>query len=257
MIGVILTGGLGTRMNGSYKERGITARITNKHVLPIYDGEECIPMILLPIMTLVNAGIKDICIVTGGRYKGQIIDYLGNGKEFGIDNLTYAFQHGEGGIPDALYTARHVAKGQNVVCILGDNYFDDFDLKSYLQNWEKEVDDVPTAGVFLTEREDANRFGVVEFDDVGNIKCLVEKPKDPPTKWCATGLYLFDKKLFDIIPEQKQSSRKEFEVVDTLTWYLKNGILTYKKFNSYWSDCGSPKTIFEVSNYLASKKANK
>jgi glucose-1-phosphate thymidylyltransferase len=231
MVGIILSGGLGTRM-GYY-----THRVTNKHLCYVYNRA----MIDYPLVSLVEAGVKDVVVVTGGRHGGAIMDYLGNGKEFGLRTLNYARQYGEGGIADALRCAKPFAKGSKVFVILGDNLFED-NLKDALST--------ENASVFLKEVENPSAYGVATI--VGDrITKVVEKPKIPESKWAITGAYVFDSDVFDIIETLKPSQRGELEVTDIIQHYLNAGRLKHHYLKGYWTDLGSPETLLAGSNFIA------
>ena len=198
MKGVILAGGLGTRLYPLTK-------VTNKHLLPVYNK----PMIYYPINTLIEAGITDILIVTGGNSAGDFLRLLGNGKDFGLKHLNYTYQEGEGGIADALLLAEHFAGGDKIVVILGDNIIE--------KSIKKEVDIFKKqkvgARILLKEVENPERFGVAEIKK-GKIVRIIEKPKKPPSNLVVTGIYMYDNQVFDIIRTLEPSDRGELEITD-------------------------------------------
>ncbi|MCE5330289.1 NTP transferase domain-containing protein [bacterium] len=239
MKGVILAGGLGSRLMPCTK-------VTNKHLLPVYDK----PMIYYPIMTLVNSGITDILIVTGGNHAGEFLRLLGNGKEFGLKDISYTFQEGEGGIADALKLAEHFAKDEKVFVILGDNIVED--------NVKKHVDDFirqPNgAKVFLKEVSDPKRFGVAAIKD-GKIISIEEKPENPKSNLAVCGLYMYDNEVFNIAKNLKPSNRGELEITDVNNEYIGRGNMTYSILNGWWTDAGTFESLFKASCLIAAQKS--
>lgn len=241
MKGVILAGGLGTRLYPLTK-------VTNKHLLPVYDK----PMIYYPIQTLVNAKIKDILLVTGGNSAGDFLRLLGNGKEFGLEYLSYAYQEGEGGIAEALGLAKHFVKDDKVVVILGDNIIEKNIVKQ-VKEFEKQK---KGAKILLKEVEDPWRFGVAEI--VGNeIVGIEEKPKEPKSNLVVTGIYMYDSRVFDIISTLKPSARGELEITDVNNTYIKEKSLTWSLLDGWWSDAGTFQSLYRASNLVAKTGANK
>lgn len=236
MKGVILAGGLGTRLYP-------LTYATNKHLLPVYDK----PMVYYPIRTLVDAGINEILIVVGGPYAGHFIRVLRNGKELGIKHLEFAYQEGEGGIADAMRLTEDFSDRKPVCVILGDNCTD-----AAIKNEVKDFKD--GACVFLKEVSDPKRFGVPEFDKNKNIIRIEEKPKDPKSNFAVTGLYLFDNTVFEKIRSLKPSVRGELEITDVNNLYIKEGRLSWSKLKGFWSDAGTFNSLFEVNKYWANKK---
>lgn len=236
MKGVILAGGLGTRLYP-------LTYATNKHLLPIYDK----PMVFYPIKTLVDAGIKEILIVTGGPHAGHFMRVLKNGKDLGIKHLEFAFQEGEGGISAALSLAEDFADGDSVVVILGDNCTDANigpDIKGFKRG----------AKIFLKKVSDPERFGVPVFNKRMQIVDIEEKPKKPKSDFAVTGLYIYDKTVFGKIRSLKPSKRGELEVTDLNNAYLKGKMLLWAELKGFWSDAGTFDSLLAVSNYWASKK---
>jgi len=236
MKGVILAGGLGTRLNP-------LTFATNKHLLPVYDK----PMVYHPISTLVSAGIKDILIVTGGPHAGDFVRVLRNGEDFGLNGLNYAYQEGEGGIADALRMAKSFVGDDKCVVILGDNIIAD-DISVPV----REFNSLGGASIFVKEVPDPERFGVVEWDDEKVPVDLVEKPANPPSNDAVIGLYMYDNSVFDRIEELSPSGRGELEVTDLNRSYLKDNKLTINRIHGTWMDCGTfdslaqaTKTFFE------------
>jgi len=236
MKGIILAGGLGTRLSPLTKA-------TNKHLLPVYDK----PMVYHPIETLVNAGVKDILIVTGGPHAGDFIRVLRNGEDFGLEGLNYAYQEGEGGIAHALNMAKPFVGDDNCVVILGDNIIAD-DISVPV----REFDAIGGACIFTKRVDDPERFGVVEWDEKGWAKDLVEKPSIPPSNDAIIGLYMYDNSVFRRIEQLVPSGRGELEVTDLNRSYLMDGQLQVHKIHGTWMDCGTfdslalaTKTFFE------------
>lgn len=240
MKGVILAGGLGTRLYP-------LTYVTNKHLLPVYNK----PMIFYPIETLVKAGIDEIMIVLGGPHAGHFISILRNGQDLGIRKLAFAYQEKEGGIAEALSLAADFADGDNVTVILGDNTTD-ADISKPVQDFEN------GALIFLKEVPDPQRFGVPTFDskDPQRIINIIEKPKNPDSNYAVTGLYIYDLRVFDFIKDLKPSDRGELEITDVNNIYIKEGTLRAHKLKGYWRDAGTFDTLLEASNYWA-KKVNK
>lgn len=223
MKGVILAGGLGTRLYP-------LTQATNKHLLPVYDK----PMVYHPISTLVNAGIKDILIVTGGPHAGDFVRVLRNGEDFGLEGLNYAYQEGEGGIAAALRMARSFVGNDKCVVVLGDNIIAD-DISAAV----REHDIVGGACIFTKKVPDPERFGVVKFDDEGMFVDIIEKPEVPPSNSAVIGLYMYDETVFDKIEKLSPSGRGELEVTDLNRAYLEEGRLTIKEIHGTWMDCGT------------------
>lgn len=241
MKGVILAGGLGTRLYP-------LTYATNKHLLPVYDK----PMIFYPINTLVRAGVKDILIVTGGPHAGHFMQVLRNGKNLGVNHLEFAYQETEGGIADALRLAEDFIDGGSVAVILGDNTTD-YDITKDVENFQD------GAYVFIKEVPDSERFGVPVFDPKNHDRILkvVEKPKNPPNNFAVTGLYFYDCQVFEFIRKLKPSSRGELEITDVNNHYAKLSKLYYKKMTGFWRDAGTIETLFEANAYWAKKAKQK
>jgi len=240
MKGIILAGGLGTRLSP-------LTRVTNKHLLPIYDK----PMIFYPIEALINAGIRDILIVTGGNSAGDFLRLLGNGKDFGLNHLNYAYQEGEGGIADALGIAEHFADRGKIVVILGDNIIE--------KNIKKAVDDFANqetgAKLLLKEVPDPQRFGVAELDG-DRIVGIFEKPKNPKTNLAVTGFYMYDNQVFDLIGTLEPSERGELEITDVNNMYIEKNQLTYDVLEGWWTDAGTFDSLLRANSLVAKSGAN-
>ena len=241
MKGVILAGGLGTRLLP-------LTRITNKHLLPVYDR----PMIYYPLQALLNAGIRDILIVTGGQHAGDFLRLLGNGKDFGLDRLHYAYQEGEGGIADALRLAEHFAEGDRICVVLGDNLIEG----SIVPAVRRFARQPRGARVILKEVPDAERFGVAEVRK-GRVVSIVEKPKRPRSDYAVTGIYLYDRQVFDVVRTLKPSGRGELEITDVNTWYLRRGQLTCEILDGWWTDAGTMASLHRAGNLVAETGANR
>ena len=238
MKGVILAGGLGTRMYPCTK-------VTNKHLLPVYNK----PMIYYPLLTMVKAGLKDIMIVTGGNYAGDFLRILGNGKEFGLKDISYTYQEGEGGIADALRLSENFAENEKIFVMLGDNIIED-DILDDIREFDNQPDG---ARIFLKEVPDPERFGVAEISQ-GKVLNIEEKPKKPKTNLAVIGLYLYDNTVFDIIKTLKPSKRGELEITDVNNAYINKGNMTYSIVKGWWTDAGTFESLLNASNLVASKE---
>lgn len=235
MKGVVLAGGLGTRLYP-------LTYTTNKHLLPVYDK----PMVFYPIQTLVRAGIKEIMVVTGGPFAGHFLRVLKNGQELGVEHLEYAYQEGEGGIAGALSLCEDFADGGPLTVILGDNTTD-ADLGPAVREFKD------GAVVFLKKVPDPERFGVPVFDKKKKIIAIEEKPKKPKSNFAVTGLYIYDNKVFDYIRHCKTSKRGELEITDVNNSYVKSGKLRWHELKGYWLDAGTFRTLFLANKYWAEK----
>jgi glucose-1-phosphate thymidylyltransferase len=241
MKGIILAGGLGTRMSP-------LTRITNKHLLPIYDK----PMIYYPIRTLVNAGIRDILLVTGGNNAGDFLRLLGNGKkDFGLDHINYTYQEGEGGIAAALSLAEFFADQETICVVLGDNIIE----KNINTAVERFKNQKAGAKILLKEVSDPQRFGVPRLDD-NRVVEIIEKPDKPPSNYAVIGIYMFDNTVFDIIKTLKPSGRGELEITDVNNAYIKRGTMTYDILDGWWTDAGTFDSLLKASTLVAQTGAN-
>ena len=238
--GIVLAGGLGSRL-------GPLTKITNKHLLPVYDK----PMVYYPIMQLAGAGIRDIMIVTGGHHAGEFLRLLGDGRQFGLTHLNFAYQEGEGGIAQALGLARHFTQGKRIVVILGDNIFEN-PLAPYINNYRKQK---KGARVLLKKVPDPERFGVAELEK-NRIVSIVEKPKTPKTYLAVTGIYMYDERVFDIISTLKPSARGELEITDVNNAYLREGVLEHDLLGGWWTDSGTFESLHRA-NVLVAKSRQK
>lgn len=238
MKGVILAGGLATRLYP-------LTHATNKHLLPVYDK----PMIYYPIQVLLKAGIDEILIVTGGPHAGDFIRVLQNGKDLGVKHLEYTYQEKpDGGIADALALAKDFADGESIAVILGDNTTD-ANISTGIKNFKE------GALIFLKKVADPERYGVPVFDKAGKkILKIEEKPKEPKSDYAVTGLYVYDNEVFEIIKTLKPSQRGQLEVTDINNAYLKRGRLKWEELDGFWTDAGTPASLFKANMFWAVKK---
>jgi glucose-1-phosphate thymidylyltransferase len=237
MKGIVLAGGTGSRLFPLTK-------ITNKHLLPIYDR----PMIYYPIQTLVDAGIRDILVVTGGRNSGDFLRLLANGKEFGLKQINYAYQEGEGGIADALALAEHFADGQKVCVILGDNIIEG-SIRDAAERFRQQSHG---AHILLKEVQDAERFGVAELSGQ-RIVGIEEKPGQPKSNYAVTGIYMYDTSVFDKIKTLVPSGRGELEITDVNNAYIREGNMTFSFLDGWWTDAGTFDSLMRAANLVAQK----
>jgi glucose-1-phosphate thymidylyltransferase len=241
MKGVILAGGLGTRLLPLTK-------ITNKHLLPVYDQ----PMIYYPIRTLINAGIEDILIVTGGNDAGDFLRLIGNGREFGLKHINYTYQEGQGGIADALSLAEFFADKENICVVLGDNIIEK-NIRSAVKAFKRQK---RGAKIMLKEVPDPGRFGVPELDGDRVVR-IEEKPKSPKSRYAIIGVYLYDNTVFDIVKTLKPSDRGELEITDVNNAYINRGEMTWEILDGWWTDAGTFNSLLKASQLVAEKGANK
>jgi len=237
MKGIVLAGGIGTRLYP-------LTRVTNKHLLPVYDK----PMIFYPLQTLVDAGIRDILIVTGGQNAGDFLRLLQNGKEFGLQQLSFAYQEGEGGIADALRLAEPWAKGDKICVVLGDNIIEG-DMRETATAFEQLE---KGAMVLLKEVPDPERFGVPVFEQ-GRIVRIEEKPKKPLSSYAVIGIYFYDGTVFDRIRTLKPSGRGEYEITDINNSYIAEGTLQYTQLEGWWTDAGTFESLWHASSMVRDK----
>ena len=241
MKGVILAGGLGTRLYPLTK-------ITNKHLLPIFDR----PMIYYPIEALIHAGIRDIMIVTGGKKSGDFLSLLGNGSDFGLKHLNYTYQKGEGGIAEALGLCEHWAAGEAVCVVLGDNIIE----KNITRAVRHFREQKSGAKILLKEVHDPERFGVAELKGE-RVLSIEEKPKRPKSNLAVIGIYLYDARVFEIIKTLEPSDRGELEITDVNNWYIRDGSMTYEVLDGWWTDAGTFESLLRAANLVAEGGANK
>ena len=241
MKGVVLAGGLGTRLYPLTK-------ITNKHLLPIYNR----PMITYPVECLVRAGVKDILVVTGGNDPGHFLQLFGNGKEYGLDHINYAYQEGEGGIADALSLAESHADGGPICVVLGDNIVEK-SIRFAVDEYKKQPDG---AKILLKEVANPNRFGVPLFDGDKIIR-IDEKPENPASSYAVIGIYMYDNLVFDFIKTLSPSARGELEITDVNNLYIERGAMSWSVLNGWWTDAGTFDSLLRASGWVAQGGANK
>jgi glucose-1-phosphate thymidylyltransferase len=241
MKGVVLAGGLGTRLHP-------LTRVTNKHLLPVYDK----PMIFYPLQALINAGIKEILLVTGGNHAGEFLRLLGDGRELGLKGLAYTYQQGEGGIAAALSLAEHFADGEKICVILGDNI-----IERNIQRAAERFRRQPSGAKLLLKRvSDPERFGVPELRGDKVVR-IIEKPKKPPSRFAVTGIYFYDGTVFERIRKVKPSKRGELEITDVNNLFIKSGDMTYEILRGWWTDAGTFESLHRASQLVARGGANK
>ena len=241
MKGIVLAGGLGTRLLPLTK-------VTNKHLLPVYDR----PMIYYPIQALVNAGVTEILLVTGGNNAGDFLKLLGNGKEFGLKHLDYTYQEGDGGIADALRLAEYFADGKPICVVLGDNIIEGSITKAAQAFRDQKVG----AKILLKQVEDPQRFGVPVLDGKRVVK-IEEKPKQPKSSYAVTGIYFYDAQVFSIIKTLKPSGRGELEITDVNNAYIEAGKLSWDLLDGWWTDAGTIESLHRANQLVAKTGANK
>lgn len=240
MKGVVLAGGLGSRLNPLTK-------VTNKHLLPVHNQ----PMIYYPIRTLINAGIDDIMVVTGGNSAGDFLKLLGNGKDFGLKHLNYTYQEGEGGIADALSLVEHFADDASICVILGDNIIEG-NIRAAADEYTKQS---KGAKILLKKVPDPQRFGVPELDGA-NVVRIEEKPAEPKSDFAVIGIYFYDATVFDVIKTLVPSGRGELEITDVNNHYIRRGEMTWNELDGWWTDAGTFESLLLASNLVARSGAN-
>ncbi len=246
MKGVVLAGGLGTRLHP-------LTRITNKHLLPIYDR----PMVTYAIEAVVNAGIGEIMLVTGGTHAGEFLRLLGSGHEYGIDRLSYAYQERPGGIADALALAERFVDGDRVLVILADNVFER-SIHPFVENFLTQDEGARILLAPVDEPAHLRHLGVPAFDGDGRVAHVVEKPDEPPSSFGVAGVYLYDATVFDVIPTLVPSGRGELEIADVINSFIAQGTLEYDVLEGFWGDAGeSIDAYYAVNDFVRSNGANK
>jgi glucose-1-phosphate thymidylyltransferase len=245
MKGVILAGGSGTRLHP-------LTRITNKHLLPIYDR----PMVTYAIEALVRAGITELMLVTGGTHAGEFLRLLGNGHEWGIDRLSYAYQERAGGIAEALGLAERFATGDRICVMLADNVVER-SIRQTVENFERQE---CGARILLAREEDPQHLrhlGVPELDGGEKVIRIVEKPENPPSQFAVTGIYFYDADVFEVIPGLVPSGRGELEITDVNNWYVDQGTMEYDVLDGFWGDAGeSIEAYYAVNDFVRESGAN-
>ncbi len=242
MKGIILAGGLGTRLSPLTK-------VTNKHLLAVYDK----PMVMYPIECLKNAGITDVLIVTGGKHAGAFVELLGNGRSLGLRKLNFAYQDGEGGIADALSLAEDFADGEKIVVILGDNIIEG-NIRASADAFRAQT---KGARILLKEVHDPQRFGVATLDPSGKVTKIVEKPKNPETNLSVIGVYMYDSQVFEFIRPLKPSARGELEITDVNNAYIQQGTMTAEVLKGWWTDAGTFESLYRATKLIVEGGANK
>ncbi len=245
MKGVILAGGTGSRLHP-------LTRITNKHLLPIYDR----PMISYAIEALVKSGVTEMMLVTGGTHAGEFLRLLGNGQEFGIDRLLYAYQDKPGGIAEALGLAEHFANDDRMVVLLADNVFGN-SIKHCADAFGKQERGARVALVRESDAEHLRHLGVAQLSSDHRIERIVEKPENPPSEYAVTGVYFYDETVWNVLPELKPSNRGELEITDVNNWFLEHGLMEYDILDGFWGDAGeSIDAYYSVNDHVRAHGAN-
>jgi glucose-1-phosphate thymidylyltransferase len=239
--GVVLAGGLGTRLLP-------LTRVTNKHLLPVYDR----PMILYPLQALLNAGINEVLIVTGGAHAGAFLQLLRDGRELGFAQLSYAYQEGEGGIAAALALAEDFADGGRICVILGDNIVEG-SIRPAVGRFRRQR---RGGRIIVKEVPDAERFGVAEVRG-DRVVSIAEKPKRPRSRYAVTGIYMYDAQVFDVVRTLRPSGRGELEITDVNNWYLRRGELMCEILDGWWTDAGTVGSLHRAGNLVAETGANR
>jgi glucose-1-phosphate thymidylyltransferase len=244
--GVILAGGKGTRLHP-------LTRITNKHLLPIYDR----PMVTYAVEALVGAGVTELMLVTGGTHAGEFFRLFGDGHEYGIDRLFYAYQEAEGGIAEALGYAERFVKDDRVVVMLADNVLEG-SIRPAIENFERQARGARILLAELDEEEHLRHLGVPELNGDGRLVRIVEKPETPPSSYAVTGIYLYDEQVFGVIPELVPSARGELEITDVNNWYVDQGTMEYDVLDGFWGDAGeSIDAYYAVNDFVRNHGVNK
>lgn len=241
MKGVVLAGGLGSRLYPLTK-------VTNKHLLPVYNE----PMIYYPIRILVNAGIDELLIVTGGNNAGDFLRLLENGKDFGLKHINYTYQQGEGGIAAALSLAEYFADNDKIIVVLGDNIIEG-NIKAAVEKFHNQKEG---ARILLKEVSDPQRFGVPVFESKKIIR-VEEKPANPASNYAVIGIYMYDRKVFEFIRSLKPSQRGELEITDVNNFYIREGKMQWDVLDGWWSDAGTFESLQYAGNMVAKTGANK
>jgi glucose-1-phosphate thymidylyltransferase len=245
MKGVILAGGTGSRLHP-------LTLITNKHLLPIYDR----PMISYAIEALVKAGVSEMMLVTGGTHAGEFLRLLGNGHDFGIDRLFYAYQEKPGGIAEALSLAEKFVGGDRTMVMLGDNVFERC-LRPCVEAFENQKAGARVVLTHVGDPEHLRHLGVAHMNGAQRIEHIVEKPDDPPSEFAVTGVYFYDETVWKVLAELRPSGRGELEITDVNNWYLDHGGIEYDIVDGFWGDAGeSMQAYYQVQDFVRSHGVN-
>ena len=246
MKGVILAGGTGSRLHP-------LTRITNKHLLPIYDR----PMISYAIEALVKGGVSELMLVTGGNHAGEFLRLLGNGQEFGIDRFFYAYQDKPGGIAEALGLAERFVGGDRTVVLLGDNIFER-SLRPCVEAFRKQEHGARVVLSRETDHEHLRHLGVAQLNSDRHIERIVEKPDDPPSDFAVTGIYFYDETVWKVLPQLRPSGRGELEITDVNNWYVDRGLMEYDVLEGFWGDAGeSMHAYYSVQDFVRAHGVNR
>ena len=246
MKGVILAGGTGSRLHP-------LTRITNKHLLPIFDR----PMISYAIEALVKSGVREIMVVTGGTHAGEFLRLLGNGEEFGVDRLFYAYQDRPGGIAEALGLAEHFVGGDRSIVLLGDNIFGQ-SIRPSVEAFARQPEGARVVLWREGDREHLSHLGVADMNGDSRIARIIEKPVDPPSDLAVTGIYFYDGTVWQVIPSLQPSARGELEITDVNNWYVQHGLMEYDVLEGFWGDAGeSIHAYYSVQDQVRHHGANR
>jgi glucose-1-phosphate thymidylyltransferase len=244
MKGVVLAGGKGTRLHP-------LTRITNKHLLPIYDR----PMVTYSVEALVGAGVEELMLVTGGTHAGEFFRLLGDGSEYGIERLSYAYQEREGGIAEALGLAARFVGDDRVAVVLADNVFER-SIQPAVENFEQQEEGARILLARIDDPEHLRHLGVAELDG-DRVRRIVEKPEEPASPYAVTGVYFYDSSVFEVIPTLERSGRGELEITDVNNWYVERGTMAYEVVEGFWGDAGeSIDAYYEVNDFVRTHGAN-
>ena len=245
MKGVILAGGTGSRLHP-------LTRITNKHLLPIYDR----PMISYAIEALVGSGVGEIMLVTGGTHAGEFLRLLGNGNEYGIERLSYAYQEKAGGIAEALGLAERFVGEDRCVVLLADNVFER-SIRPCVEAFRRQKTGARVVLSRESDPEHLRHLGVAQFDGKRRIERIIEKPDSPPSEFAVTGVYFYDTSVWQVLRELEPSGRGELEITDVNNWYLKQGLMEYDVLDGFWGDAGeSIQAYYAVNDFVRAHGTN-
>jgi glucose-1-phosphate thymidylyltransferase len=240
--GVILAGGSGSRLSP-------LTRITNKHLLPLYDR----PMVTYAVEALVEAGIDELMLVTGGTHAGEFFRLLGNGHEYGIDRLFYAYQDRPGGIAEALGLAERFVGGDRSCVLLADNVFE-HSLRPVVERFETQESGARVVLTQVADDEHLHHLGVAELDG-DRILRIVEKPSQPPSRYAVTGAYFYDEQVWEVLPTLEASGRGELEITDVNNWYVEHGGMEADIVEGFWGDAGeSIEAYYAVNDFVRERR---